>query len=85
MLRVRLGTAKSSDGKKTMTEFLGVILFCATMEADTCQVLTSPTVFVSEEECLQATFNFYSFLGQKYAPMQMTPMCVELKKNGEPT
>lgn len=68
-----------------MIEYLGVILFCATMEADTCQVLTSPTVFTVEEECLAETLNFYSYLGMKYEPMQMTPMCVELKKDGEPT
>lgn len=68
-----------------MIEYLGVILFCATMESDTCQVLTSPTIYQQEEECQADTLNFYSYLGMTYAPAQMTPMCVELKKKGEST
>jgi hypothetical protein len=67
-----------------MITYLGTILFCATTLAETCQMLTSPTVYDTKEECMEETFNFYTFLGQKYSPAIMTPACVELKRKGEP-
>lgn len=66
-------------------EFLGVILFCAQKPAETCEVLTSPYVYVTEEECLQETGSMFQYLGMSYGPYTMTPMCVPLKKKGEPT
>lgn len=66
-------------------EFLGVILFCAQQPAETCEVLTSPYVYESHEECLQETYNMFQYLGITYGPHAMTPMCVELKQQGEPT
>lgn len=66
-------------------EFLGVILFCAQQPAETCEVLTSPYVYESHEECLQETYNMFQYLGITYGPHAMKPMCVELKQQGEPT
>jgi hypothetical protein len=66
-------------------EFLGVILFCLKSPAETCEVLTSPYVYESHEECLADTTNMYSYLGMSFSPYVMVPMCVELKQQGEPT
>ena len=66
-------------------EFLGVILFCAQQPAETCEVLTSPYVYESHEECLEETYNMFQYLGITYGPHAMKPMCVELKQQGEPT
>ena len=66
-------------------EFLGVILFCAQQPAETCEVLTSPYVYESHEECLEETYNMFQYLGITYSPHAMKPMCVELKQQGEPT
>ena len=66
-------------------EFLGVILFCLKSPAETCEVLTSPYVYKSHEECLAETKNMHSYLGMSFSPYVMVPMCVELKQPGEPT
>ena len=32
--------------------YLGIVMACGTMEADTCVLTSSPTVFKSEDECV---------------------------------
>ena len=66
-------------------EYLGVILVCVSALAEHCNVVTSPYVFVTVEECQADVLNESLKIKNKYSSATINPNCVELKYNGEPT
>jgi len=64
--------------------YLGVILICMSSLAEHCDVITSPYVFITEEECRASVLNESLKIKNKYSHANINPNCVELKYNGEP-
>jgi len=64
--------------------YLGVILVCVSALAEHCNVVTSPYVFVTVEECQADVLNESLKIKNKYSSATINPNCVELKYNGEP-
>ena len=67
-----------------MVGSLGVLLVCFSALAQHCQVVTSPYVFSTVEECKADAFIEASRLKAEYKRVTVTFDCVELKYNGEP-
>jgi len=53
--------------------------------AEHCDVVTSPYVFSTEEECKADVLNEALKIRAKYSHASIKPNCAELKYNGEPT
>lgn len=64
--------------------YLGVILICMSSLAEHCDVITSPYIFITEEECQVAVLNESIKIKNKYSHANINPNCAELKYNGEP-
>jgi len=64
--------------------YLGVILICISSLAERCDVITSPYIFITEEECQVAVLNKSIEIKNKYSHANINPNCAELKYNGEP-
>jgi len=64
--------------------YLGVILICMSSLAEHCNVITSPYIFITEEECQVAVLNESIKIKNKYSHANINPNCVGLKYNGEP-
>jgi hypothetical protein len=64
--------------------YLGVILICMSSLAEHCNVITSPYIFITEEECQVAVLNESIKIKNKYSHANINPNCAELKYNGEP-
>ena len=64
--------------------YLGVILVCLSALAEHCDVVTSPYVFSTEEECQADVLNEALKIRAKYSHASINPNCAELKYNGEP-
>lgn len=67
-----------------MVGYLGVILICMSSLAEHCNVITSPYIFITEEECQVAVLNESIKIKNKYSHANINPNCAELKYNGEP-
>ena len=67
-----------------MVGTLGVIMVCMSALAEHCQVLTSPYIFRSEEECQASTVAEVRKILDMYSHADITPTCVALRYNGEP-
>ena len=65
-----------------MIKALGLILVCSSPSAESCQILTSPTVFESRDECLASTLDYSLFIIEEYSPAFIRPMCTDLKPAG---
>ena len=68
-----------------MVGTLGVIMVCMSALAEHCQVLTSSYIFSTVEECQASTLAESVRIMNMYSHAVITPNCVELKYNGEPT
>ena len=64
--------------------YLGVILICMSSLAEHCDVITSPYIFTTEEECQVAVLNESIRIKNKYSHANINPNCAGLKYNGEP-
>ena len=51
--------------------------------AEHCDIVTSPYVFITEEECQADVLNEAIKIRAKYSYATINPNCVELKYNGE--
>ena len=67
-----------------MVGTLGVIMVCMSALAEHCQILTSPYIFSTIEECQASTVAEARKIIEMYSHAEITPNCVELKYNGEP-
>ena len=67
-----------------MVGTLGVIMVCMSALAEHCQVLTSPYIFSTVEECQASTIAEARKIIEMYSHAAITPNCVELIYNGEP-
>ena len=67
-----------------MVGTLGVMMVCMSALAEHCQVLTSPYIFSSEEECQASTVAEARKIMDMYSHAVITPNCVALRYNGEP-
>jgi hypothetical protein len=67
-----------------MVGTLGVIMVCMSALAEHCQVLTSPFIFSTVEECQASTVAEARNIKELYSHATITPNCVELIYNGEP-
>ena len=63
---------------------LGVIMVCMSALAEHCQVLTSPYVFSTLEECQASTVAEARKIKEQYSYVTIVPNCVALSYNGEP-
>ena len=63
---------------------LGVMMVCMSALAEHCQVLTSPYVFSSVEECQASIVAEARKIKQEYSYATIVPNCVALLYNGEP-
>ena len=52
--------------------------------AEHCDIVTSPYVFITEEECQADVLNEALKIRAKYSHASINPNCAELKYNGEP-
>jgi len=64
---------------------LGVMMVCMSALAEHCQVLTSPHVFSTLEECQASTVAEARKIKEMYSHAVIIPNCVALRYNGEPT
>jgi hypothetical protein len=67
-----------------MVGTLGVIMVCMSALAEHCQVLTSPYIFSTVEECQASVVAEAVKIREMYSHASITPNCVELVYNGEP-
>ena len=63
---------------------LGVMMVCMSALAEHCQVLTSPYVYSSVEECHASIVAEARKIKQDYSHAVIVPNCVALRYNGEP-
>ena len=63
---------------------LGVMMVCMSSLAEHCQVLTSPYVFSSVEECEASIVAEARKIKEQYSHATIEPNCVALSYNGEP-
>ena len=68
-----------------MVGTLGVIMVCMSALAEHCQVLTSPYIFSTVEECQASVVAEAVKIRELYIHAAITPNCVDLRYNGEPT
>ena len=66
-----------------MVGTLGVIMVCMSALAEHCQVLTSPYVFSTMDECKKDTVAESRKIKSIYSHALIVPNCVELKYDGE--
>jgi len=64
-------------------ETLGIIMVCMSALAEHCQVLTSPHVYNTVEECREDAYNTSLSIKQQYPHATILPQCVELNYKGE--
>ena len=64
--------------------YFGIIMVCISALAEHCDVLTSPYVFSTEEECNTDVINEALKIKARFSYASIKPNCVELKYNGEP-
>jgi len=64
-----------------MTEALGVILVCMSALAEHCNIVTSPHVFSTVEECEEDVISEARKIKAKYSQAIIKPNCAELKYN----
>ena len=64
--------------------YFGIILVCMSSLAEHCDVVTSPHIFITEEECKADVLNESLRIKNKYSHANINPNCAELKHNGEP-
>ena len=67
-----------------MVGTLGVIMVCMSALAEHCQVLTSPYIFSTVEECQASKVAESRKIMDMYSHAVITPTCVALRYNGEP-
>ena len=67
-----------------MVGTLGIMMVCLSALAEHCDVLTSPHIFSSEEECKASTVAEARKIMDMYSHAVITPTCVALRYNGEP-
>lgn len=67
-----------------MVGTLGVMMVCLSALAEHCDVLTSPHIFGTLEECQASTVAEARKIMDQYSHAVIKPTCVELKYNGEP-
>jgi hypothetical protein len=67
-----------------MVGTLGVIMVCMSALAEHCQVLTSPYIFSTVEECQASVVAEAVKIMDMYSHAVITPTCVALRYNGEP-
>ena len=65
--------------------YFGIIMVCMSALAEHCDIVTSPYVFITEEECQADVLNEAIKIRAKYIHASINPNCAELKYNGEPT
>jgi phosphoglycerate dehydrogenase-like enzyme len=68
-----------------MVGTLGIMMVCLSALAEHCDVLTSPHIFSSEEECQASTVAEARKIMDMYSHAVIKPNCVALRYNGEPT
>ena len=64
--------------------YFGIIMVCMSALAEHCDIVTSPYVFITEEECQADVLNEAIKIRAKYSHASINPNCTELKYNGEP-
>jgi len=64
--------------------YFGIILVCMSSLAEHCNVITSPYIFITEEECQVDVLNESLKIKSKYSHANINPNCSELKYKGEP-
>jgi len=64
--------------------YFGIIMVCMSALAEHCDIVTSPYVFITEEECQADVLNEAIKIRAKYSHASINPNCAELKDNGEP-
>ena len=64
--------------------YFGIILVCMSSLAEHCDIVTSPNIFITEEECQADVLNESLKIKNKYSHANINPNCAELKYNGEP-
>jgi hypothetical protein len=64
--------------------YFGIIMVCMSALAEHCDIVTSPYVFITEEECQADVLNEAIKIRAKYSHASINPNCAELKYNGEP-
>jgi len=67
-----------------MVGTLGIMMVCLSALAEHCDVLTSPHIFSSKEECQASTVAEARKIMDMYSHAVITPTCVALRYNGEP-
>mgnify|MGYP003624326765 FL=1 len=65
--------------------YFGIIMVCVSALAEHCDVVTSPYVFSTLEECQADVLNESLLIKNTYSYATINPNCVELKYKGEPT
>jgi len=64
--------------------YFGIIMVCMSALSEHCDVVTSPYVFSTEEECQVDVLNEALKIRATYSHASIKPNCAELKYNGEP-
>tara|TARA_R110000822_G_scaffold50650_1_gene132150 strand:- start:294 stop:506 length:213 start_codon:yes stop_codon:yes gene_type:complete len=64
--------------------YFGIILVCMSSLAEHCDIITSPHIFITEEECKADVLNESLRIKNKYSHANINPNCAALKHNGEP-
>ena len=64
--------------------FLGVMMVCMSSLAEHCQVLTSPHIFSTVEECQVNIVNEATKIMTEYSHATIVPNCAALRYKGEP-
>jgi hypothetical protein len=64
--------------------YFGIILVCMSSLAEHCNIVTSPHIFITEEECEAAALNESLRIKNKYSYANINSNCFKLKYNGEP-
>lgn len=64
--------------------YFGIIMVCMSALSEHCDVVTSPYVFITEEECQVDVLNEALKIRATYSHASIKPNCAELKYNGEP-
>ena len=67
-----------------MVGTLGVMMVCLSALAEHCDVLTSPHIFGTLEECQASTVAEARKIMDQYSHAVIKPTCVALRYNGEP-
>ena len=60
-------------------------MVCMSALAEHCDIVTSPYVFSTLEDCQPDVLNESLLIKNKYSYATIRPNCVELKYKGEPT